>query len=163
RHVRSPGVFIPAAMPTLRTILSTSVSLVSLASTASGQTAAGALRSRDELAAAVARAEQSGKPFEASALRERLRDGDFQVGDRIVLSFFSDAKHTDTLTVRPGRVIDLPGASEVALTGLLRSDLKDRVTEALLKYVKARDIDVTPLTRIAVLGEVVHPGYFDFR
>jgi protein involved in polysaccharide export with SLBB domain len=92
-----------------------------------------------------------------------LRDGDFQVGDRIILRVVTDAAHTDTLLVRADRVIDLPGRAELPLTGVLRSELKERVTAEVLKYVKAQEINVTPLTRIAVLGEVVHPGYFAFR
>jgi protein involved in polysaccharide export with SLBB domain len=146
-----------------RILLSACVALATIGSPAPGQTSAGLLKSRDELTAAAAQAEQSGKSLEAAAIRQRLRDGDFQVGDRIVLTFFSDARHTDTLVVRDGRIIDLPGAAELPLTGLLRSELKDRVTAEVLKYVKAQEVDVTPLTRIAVLGEVMHPGYFAFR
>src|SRR6267143_1850675 len=155
---------MPTTMPTLRIVISACVTLAALTSAAVGQTApTGPLTSRDELSAAATQAEQSGKPLEAAAIRQRLRDGDFQVGDRIVLSFISDAKHSDTLVVRSGRIIDLPGVGELPLTGLLRSELKGRVTAELLKYVKAQEVDVTPLTRIAVLGEVVHPGYFAFR
>jgi protein involved in polysaccharide export with SLBB domain len=46
---------------------------------------------------------------------------------------------------------------------VLRSELKDRVTAEVLKYVKAVEVEVTPLTRIAVLGEVARPGYFAVR
>lgn len=150
-------------MPTLRIVFSTCVTVASITSAGLAQTAAGPLTSREELTAAATQAEQSGKALEASAIRQRLSDGDFQVGDRIVLTFVSDARHTDTLIVRAGRVIDLPGPTALPLTGLLRSELKDRVTAELLKYVKAQEVDVTPLTRIAVLGEVTHPGYFAFR
>lgn len=128
-----------------------------------GQSAAGLLTSRDELIAAATQAEQKRNPLQAAALRQRLRDGDFQVGDRIVLTVVSDAPHTDTLLVRAGRVIDLPGNAVLPLIGVLRSELEDRVTAEVLKYVKAQEIDVTPLTRIAVLGEVVRPGYFALR
>jgi protein involved in polysaccharide export with SLBB domain len=76
---------------------------------------------------------------------------------------YTDAAHTDTLVVREGRVIDLPGKAVLPLTGVLRSELKDRVTSEVLKYVKADRVDVTPLTRIGVFGEVAHPGYFAFR
>ena len=155
---------MPTTMPALRIVISACATLASLASGAVGQTAPpGPLTSRDELSAAATQAEQSGKPLEAAAIRQRLRDGDFQVGDRIVLSFISDAKHSDTLVVRSGRIIDLPGAADLPVTGLLRSELKGRVTTELLKYVKAQEVDVTPLTRIAVLVEVMHPGYFAFR
>jgi protein involved in polysaccharide export with SLBB domain len=130
---------------------------------AGGQTAAGALASRDELSASAAQAEQSRNPLLAAAIRQRLRDGDFQVGDRILLSVYTDAVRTDTLVVRDGRVIDLPGKAVLPLAGVMRSELKDRVTAEVLKYVKAERVEVTPLTRIGVLGEVARPGYFAMR
>jgi len=139
------------------------VAIASVPCTAGGQTATGALSSRDELSAAATHAEQSRNPLQAAAIRERLRDGDFQVGDRILLTVFSDAARTDTLVVRAGRVIDLPGKAVLPLAGVLRSELRDRVTAEVLKYMKADRVDVTPLTRIGVLGEVARPGYFAFR
>src|SRR6187431_947773 len=45
----------------------------------------------------------------------------------------------------------------------LRSELNDRLTAELLKYVKAENVNATPLTRIGVLGEVSRPGYFAVR
>jgi protein involved in polysaccharide export with SLBB domain len=130
---------------------------------AAGQGASGSLTSRDELSAAAARADASGNGMQGAAIRARLTDGDFQVGDRIILSYFSDVIHTDTLTVRAGRIVDLPGKAAVPLSGVLRSEIKDRLSQELLKFVKADAISVTPLTRIAVLGEVTHPGYFAVR
>jgi len=124
-----------------------------------GQTA-GSLSSRDDLSTAAA---ESRNPMEAAAVRQRLQDGDFQVGDRIILSVFSDVARTDTLVVRAGRVVDLPGKFVLPLSGVLRSELKDRVTTELLKYMKNVQVDVVPLTRIAVLGEVTRPGYFASR
>jgi protein involved in polysaccharide export with SLBB domain len=137
--------------------------VASMPQTASTQTVTGVLTSRAELSAAATQAEQSRNPLQAAAIRQRLRDGDFQVGDRILLTVFSDAAHSDTLVVRDGRVIDLPGKAVLSLSGVLRSELKDRVTTEVLKYVKAQQVDVTPLTRIGVLGEVARPGYFAFR
>ena len=98
----------------------------------------------------------------ASTLRQRLRDGDFQVGDRLVVSILSDAMHTDTVVVRAGRMLDLPGQLTVPLTGVLRSEVEDRVAAEVEKLVKAQRVEVTPLVRLAVLGEVAHPGYFAF-
>jgi protein involved in polysaccharide export with SLBB domain len=144
-------------------VVSTWLVVASMPSSVSAQSAASSLTSRDELIAAVAQAEQKRNPVQAAALRQRLRDGDFQVGDRIILRVIMDTVHTDTLVVRADRVIDLPGKAEVPLTGVLRSELKQRVTAEVLKYVKAQEVDVTPLTRIAVFGEVAHPGYFALR
>lgn len=124
------------------------------------QAAAGLLSSREEISTAASDAERSGRTLDAAELRQRLRDGDFQVGDRILLTIVSDVRRTDTLVVQAGRQVDLPGLTVVPLTGVLRSELKDKITTAALKYVKAAEIDVAPLTRIAVLGEVTRPGYF---
>jgi hypothetical protein len=125
-----------------------------------GQTPAGLLTTRQELSA---QAERSKDPIQSAAIRQRLRDGDFQVGDRIVLTVVSDIPRTDTLVVRDGRIIDLPGKAMLPLSGVLRSELKARVTSEVLKYVKAVDVNVTPLTRIGVLGEVARPGFFALR
>jgi protein involved in polysaccharide export with SLBB domain len=133
-------------------------------SAASGQMqyAQGSLASRVDLTTAAEQADLDKNPILAAAIRHRLRDGDFQVGDRVFVSITSDAPHRDTLTVRTGRVLELPGKISVPLTGVLRSELKDRVADQVLKYVKASEIEVTPLTRLGVLGEVARPGYFAF-
>jgi protein involved in polysaccharide export with SLBB domain len=70
--------------------------------------------------------------------------------------------HRDTLIVRTGRILELPGKITVPLAGVLRSELKERVSTEVLKYIRAREIEVTPLTRLGVLGEVARPGYFAF-
>jgi protein involved in polysaccharide export with SLBB domain len=99
----------------------------------------------------------------ASSIRQRLQNGDFQAGDRIVLNYISDVSHTDTLIVRAGPVVALPAQASLSLAGVLRSELAARVEFEVLKYIKATQIEVTPLTRVGVLGEVAHPGYFALR
>lgn len=98
----------------------------------------------------------------ASSLRQRLRDGDFQIGDRLILSYVTDVSHTDTLIVRTGRMVELPGKIMVSLAGVLRSEVEERVSTELMKYVRAQQIEVTPLMRVGVLGDVAHPGFFAF-
>ena len=132
----------------------------------------GVLVSRAELTAAATQADiaaEKGDPTTrsrsamlAAAIRQRLRDGDFQVGDRVIVTIMSDIVHRDTLIVRSGRSLELPGPILVPLSGVLRSELKDRVSTEVLKYVKAREIEVTPLMRLGVLGAVARPGYFAF-
>lgn len=139
-----------------------------LAAAAEGQSAPAALTTRAELTAAEISASQSrtGDPRKnallAAAIRQRLRDGDFQVGDRVVVTVVANDTRTDTLVVRTGRLIELPGKLTVPLTGVLRSELQERVTTEVLKYVKAEQVIATPLLRIGILGEVVRPGYFAF-
>jgi len=98
----------------------------------------------------------------AASIRRRLRDGDFQIGDRVVVTIVSDTVHRDTIVVRPGRLLELSDKIVVPVTGVLRSELEDRVSSEVLRYVKARQIEVIPLMRLGILGEVARPGYFGF-
>jgi protein involved in polysaccharide export with SLBB domain len=164
-HRVTAGVGGPRQSGFIRYTISLLVCVAAAATPVTGaaQGAAVALTSRAELSAAATQAEQTRNSLQAAAIRQRLRDGDFHVGDRILLTVFSDAAHADTLVVRDGLMIDLPGKAVLPLSGVLRSELKDRVTTEVLKYVKAQQVEVTPLTRIGVLGEVARPGYFSFR
>lgn len=136
------------------------------------QAATGLLMSRADLTALAVRADSEARASAegergrstmlAASIRQRLRDGDFQVGDRVVVMIVSDAVRKDTVVVRSGRFLELPDKIVVPLTGVLRSELLDRVSVEVLKYVKARQIEVTPLMRIGILGEVTRPGYFAF-
>jgi protein involved in polysaccharide export with SLBB domain len=146
--------------------------LGSISAESQTQSSAGLLISRADLTAAAARAELAaitGEPANraqnamiAAAIRQRLRDGDLQVGDRVVVTIVSDAVHRDTVVVRSGPTLELPGMIVVPVAGVLRSELKDRVSTEVMKYVKAQQVDVTPLLRVGVLGAVTHPGYFAF-
>ncbi|MFL5639745.1 MAG: polysaccharide biosynthesis/export family protein [Gemmatimonadaceae bacterium] len=98
----------------------------------------------------------------AASIQQRLRDGDLQVGDRVAIAYTVDLPHRDTLVVKAGRYIELPGMAAVPVDGLLRSELYERVATEILKYVKAQQIEVTPLVRVGVLGAVARPGYFAF-
>jgi len=138
----------------------------------SPQKTSGLLVSRALLTAAAERAEslatngdgstRASSAILAASIRERLRDGDFKVGDRVVVAILSDAMHRDTVVVRAGRILELPGRIVIPLTGVLRSEVQDHVTAEVLKYIKAQQVEVTPLMRVGLLGEVTHPGYFAF-
>lgn len=137
------------------------------------QTSTSVLTSRAELTAAAQQAEraamssggadQTKSRLIAASIRQRLTNGDFTPGDRIVLYYISDIPHTDTLVVRAGPTLQLPARASLSLAGVLRSELKEKVEAEVLKYIKAVEIEVTPLTRLGVLGEVARPGYFALR
>lgn len=148
------------------------IMLACLASLAQAQSTTNLLVSRADLTAAASRAEVaaiSGDPATrtqsamiAAAMRQRLRDGDFQIGDRVMVTIVSDIARRDTAVVRPDRTLQLQGMIVVPVAGVLRSELKERVSTEVLKYIKAQQIEVTPLMRVAVLGAVMKPGYFAF-
>jgi protein involved in polysaccharide export with SLBB domain len=98
----------------------------------------------------------------AAAIRQRLRDGDLHVGDRVVVTIVSDAVHRDTVVVRSERTLELPGLAVIPVAGVLRSELQERVSSEVLKYIKAQQVEVTPLMRVGILGAVARPGYFAF-
>jgi hypothetical protein len=140
---------------------------------ARAQSAPALLATRSELIAAAGQAEfvaaNTGDPAQrsknamvAAGIRQRLRDGDLQVGDRVVVTMVSDAVHRDTVVVRSDRTVELPGQIVVSVAGVLRSESRERVSSEVLKYVKAQQIEVTPLMRVGVLGAVARPGYFAF-
>jgi hypothetical protein len=147
-------------------------SLASMAAEGKAQSAPGPLVSRAELTAAATQAEAAattGDPasraqnaMTAAAIRQRLRDGDLQVGDRVVVTIVSDSLRRDTVVVRSGRSLELPGMIVVPVAGVLRSELRERVATEVRKYVKAQQVEVMPLMRVGVLGAVARPGYFAF-
>ena len=105
---------------------------------------------------------------EAASIRERLRDGDFRVGDRIVISTRSSLQLpqglaealNDTLIVRDGRMVRFAAnIPDLSLAGVLRAELEDRVNAHLRGYLR----DVTARTEILLLanlsGPVTRPGY----
>jgi protein involved in polysaccharide export with SLBB domain len=96
----------------------------------------------------------------AVELRARLRDGDFQPGDRIVLVTRGDSTSIDTLTVESDRTVSFRRLPSIALNGVLRSELHDYLSEQLRKYVKRDVVSAIPLVSVGVLGDVLHPGYY---
>jgi protein involved in polysaccharide export with SLBB domain len=96
----------------------------------------------------------------ASAAEERLTNGDFQVGDRIALAVQGEPTLTDTFTVREGQTLRVPNVPDIALHGVLRSELQGYLTKQLAEYLRNPVVRATPLVRVAVLGQVTRPGYY---
>jgi protein involved in polysaccharide export with SLBB domain len=103
---------------------------------------------------------KAAKSREAAAIRTRLRDGDIQVGDRLALVVQGDSTLDDTVTVRAGQMIQLHNLPPISLVGVLRSELPDYLTKQLSQYLKNPQVQATPLVQVAVIGSVVHPGFY---
>ncbi len=94
-------------------------------------------------------------------VRSRLANGDFTVGQRIWVRL--DGQPTlfnDTLTVRDSLYLDIPNVRRIPLGGVLRSELEAKVTAEVAQVVRDARVQVWPLTRVAVLGSVTNPGFF---
>lgn len=114
---------------------------------------------QDATAASDASVRQQ-KQMQAATIRARLRDGDFEVGDRVLLAIRGDSLISDTVTVRAGRVIKLTNLPDISLQGVLRSELQDYLTTQLTRYIKRPDVETTSLVRVAVMGAVNKPGFY---
>lgn len=119
-----------------------------------------AITTEHDAAAASDGATRQQKQMQAATVRARLRDGDFDVGDRILLSIRGDSLVSDTVTVRAGRVIRLENMPDISLQGVLRSELQDYLTTQLTRYIKHPEVQSTSLVRVAVMGAVNKPGYY---
>jgi polysaccharide biosynthesis/export protein len=97
---------------------------------------------------------------ESDLLRSRLENGDFQVGDRILLKVERQPELSDTFTVRQGPVLPLPEIREFPLTGLLRAELEPRLVEHLKAFLVDPRVEATPLMRVWIDGGVTTPGVY---
>lgn len=103
---------------------------------------------------------REGKRREAALIRERLTEGDFQVGDQIALQVLGEEAFTNTFMVQEGRVLALPGIDPIPLRGVLRSEAEPYLTEQLGKYVRNPSVKVSTTIRLAVLGSVTKQGFY---
>ena len=149
--ILAAGAFrVEAQNATRGAAFATRPQLEALASECARQ-ASDATRSSDERVQALDQAKE---------LQERLRDGDFRVGDRIVLHVAgSGASAADTFSVTPDRAVTIPEAGDIPLGGVLRSELQQHLNTHLARYVRNAVVRAEPLTRLAVLGEIRTPGF----
>jgi len=97
---------------------------------------------------------------ELMEVERRLREGDFSIGDQIMLQVAGVATLSGTFSVTPGPSLDLPDIPTISLAGVLRSELEDHLVEQLSRYVRDPDIRATSLMRIAMFGAVGAPGFY---
>jgi protein involved in polysaccharide export with SLBB domain len=111
------------------------------------------------LAERLSRGDQT-QQNQASALRARLRDGDFRPGDRIALTIEGNVVVNDTVPVAAGSKVTLTDIGDVSLAGVLRSELQPHMVAHLAKYIKDARVRATPLVSLSVLGPVGRPGFY---
>lgn len=98
--------------------------------------------------------------YEAELIRQRLSQGDFQVGDRVWLRVEEQPTLTDTFRVNAGLGLDLPALGEMPVRGLLRSELEPNLREYIGRFVRNPVVRAQPLIRLSVLGDVGSPGFY---
>jgi len=97
---------------------------------------------------------------EVSALKTRLTRGDFLVGDRFIVTVRRDSEKTDTVAVRDSLNVNFAGLPDISLGGALRSELDERLSTHVARYLRNTTVRTNVLTRVAVLGQVGRPGFY---
>jgi protein involved in polysaccharide export with SLBB domain len=90
----------------------------------------------------------------------RPSDNNFHVGDRIVLRVDVEPQLTDTFTVKTGPELLLPIVGNVPLAGVRHDQIEQVLTDAVAKYYRHAVVHARALVHIAVLGEVLRPGFY---
>jgi protein involved in polysaccharide export with SLBB domain len=100
------------------------------------------------------------KRQEAALIRERLLEGDFYVGDQILITVTGDSGSSGTRVVGPGRVVTLPGLPDIPVRGVLRSEIEPYLIEQVSRFVRDPQIKARPLIRLTFMGAVGKPGFY---
>ena len=116
----------------------------------------------DATAASVAYSERlrARARAEATLVRKRLAEGDFQVGDRVLLMVEGEAAMNDTFVVELGRVLTLPVIGPVRMAGVLRSELQAHLTQTISRYLRDPVVHAQSLMRLSITGAVAQPGFY---
>lgn len=94
-------------------------------------------------------------------IRTRLEEGDFKSGDLVDLRVHGNTDLTDTVSVNRNRQLELGALPPVDLDGVLYSEVEPVLREAIAQYVREPNVRARPLLRVAVVGGVTNPGYYD--
>ncbi len=98
--------------------------------------------------------------YESTLIRARLRDGDFQTGDRVALRVMGEPALSDTFVVNRERMLDLPDIGEIPLHGVLRSELQDHLTRELGRKIRDPMVRAHTMIRLSIEGAVGQPGFY---
>lgn len=117
---------------------------------------------RAQLTARARIADSLGRKEEAFLLRTRLRDGDFEVGDRIHVKYEGPGLTEEKdLVVQAGRVVRLgEPMGDADLSGVLRFEVQSLIAARIDRLYKNEVVHVTPLVRVAISGAVHTPGTY---
>ena len=149
---------------------------------AQGESAGMQRASRAQLAARVADierqlagnargADRTRLTSEVAAIKQRLAEGDFGVGNQFVVTIVTpETSQPDTVSVRDSLVISFPpivqpGLPNITLPdasvrGVLRSEIDEAISTHVARYLRNATVRVNVLTRLIIAGAVARQGSF---
>jgi len=130
---------------------------------ATDTTQGGQMVTRSELQARLDSLRSAGDSQAAARVEQRLQRGDLQPGDVLQVQVWGDSSFSGNYVVSPQRTIQIQGLTEVDLHGVLYSEADSAVAKGLQEILRSPRVRVQSLTRVAVLGAVKNPGFYDLQ
>lgn len=87
-------------------------------------------------------------------------EGDFRAGDVVRVTIREEPELSGEFRVDDELVLDLQRLGQVPLRGVRRADAPRLIEARVRKVVINPMVEVEPLVRVAVLGEVTKPGFY---
>jgi len=81
-------------------------------------------------------------------------------GDKLLLKVWLDSSYVDSVRVDLSSSVVLPRVGVVSLAGVPAEAIADSVRSAFRSVLRTRSIEVTPLRRVGVLGDVRKPDVY---
>ena len=105
------------------------------------------------------------KQFEAAMIRQRLQEGDIQVGDQLQITLSVPTSPGATaingpFTIGPNQMLTLPDIPPIPMRGVLRSEVKDYLTEYLGRLFRDQTVQVVSTIRLTIVGGIGNPGFY---
>jgi polysaccharide export outer membrane protein len=94
------------------------------------------------------------------AVKQRLANGDFAPGNRILINVLGDSALSDTFTVRTDQRLQLPSLPDISLRGVLDSELGSHLEKEIGRFLKNPEVNATGLVRLMVSGSAGRPGFY---
>lgn len=89
-----------------------------------------------------------------------VNDAPLLFGDRVVVKIWLDTTFADTVRVDQTGSLTLPRVGPLSVANLPASQVADSVRSAYARVTRTLAIEVTPLRRVTVGGEVRDPGVY---
>ncbi len=86
---------------------------------------------------------------------------EFKPGDVILVKVYRHPEYSDTFLVDVDTTIYLPLIGNIKVSHLTAKELRDTLYVKFSKFLKKPEIDVIPLFRINILGQVRKPGVYN--
>ena len=96
----------------------------------------------------------------AQVARQRLSEGDLQIGDGVLLAVEGEALLSDTFVVNSARELTLPMVGQVPVRGVLYVEIEPYLTTALSRQLRSPVVRARGFVRLSVTGSVARPGVY---